>query len=344
MVKEISNIQFLWPYAFILIPLPFLIARYTSKLQWSTPSIRFPMISRVISSKDKLSLTQKSDKRNLKPTYIAMWILIVLATARPVLVDKNVSINQDGYDIVLAVDLSGSMQALDYSTKTKSINRLDAVKEVIANHFVNQRQGDRIGLVVFAEEAFLYSPLTFNYSAIEQMLFSMRIGMAGESTAIGDAIALSAKALEGSTSKNKIIILLTDGVDNASSIQPIEAAEIAKKLDSRVYTIGIGKDGLVPIPMNSGQIIMGQMPLDERTLNSIANLTFGLYARAETLNELEKIYDNINKLEKSEKINETFYTYKSLHQWPMGLFLVLVILINISRAYVRTPKSSLSKS
>jgi Ca-activated chloride channel family protein len=342
MVEEITNIQFLWPYAFVLVPIPLIIARYTSSLRWQTISIRFPLINRIqVTHESKINNEQNYKRVN--PLYMLMWILLVSALARPVIVNKNISINQNGYDIVLAVDLSASMQALDYSSRANNINRLDAVKKVVSNHFVSMRTGDRIALVVFAEDAFLYSPLTFNHLAIDKMLKNMQIGMAGDHTAIGDAIAISAKALESSTSKNKIIILLTDGVDNASSIDPIDAANIAKKLDVRIYTIGIGKNGLVPIPLNSGQIIMGQMPLDEATLSKIANLTFGIYSRAKTLNELEKIYENINKLEKSPAVNETLYSYESMHHWPMAIFLLLTIFIVISRANVRLFKVTFPK-
>lgn len=342
MVKEIINIQFLWPYAFMLMPLPFIISKYTSSLRWQTISIRFPLIDRLqIINNSRINKSASQKKIGL--FYILMWLLLITSLARPVLINKNISINQNGYDIVLAVDLSASMQALDYSSRTKNINRLDAVKQVVSNHFVKMRGGDRIALVVFAEDAFLYSPLTFNHSAIESMLKDMRIGMAGEHTAIGDAIAISAKALESSTSKNKIVILLTDGVDNASNIDPINAANIAKKLDIRIYTIGIGKNGVVPIPLNSGQIIMGQMPLDEATLNKIANLTFGIYSRAQTLNELEKIYENINKLEKSSAVNETLYSYESVHHWPLAIFLLLTFFTIISRANVRLFKFTLPK-
>ena len=176
------------------------------------------------------------------------------------------------------------------------------------------------------------------------MLTDMRIGMAGESTAIGDAIAISTAALQNSTSKNKIIILLTDGVDNASSIKPIQAAQISKNNSVRIYTIGIGKNGLVPIPLDSGQIIMGQMPIDEETLSEIANITQGIYARVKTLKELEDIYKNINKLEKSPAINDTFVSYNSLHYWPLSLFLFLIMFNLISKTHVQFFRNSFSKS
>ena len=341
MVKELSNIIFLWPYAFLLLPLPLIVARFSSTLQWSIPTLRFSLTERIAKHyKNHLPATIRSSRSFMS---VLPWALLVIAIARPVTIDKNITILQDGYDIILAVDLSSSMSALDYSNKKQTINRLEAVRGVLANHFVTKRPGDRIGMVVFAEEAFLYSPLTFNHKAIEQMLTDMRIGMAGESTAIGDAIAISTSALQNSTSKNKIIILLTDGVDNASSIKPIQAARISKNNSIRIYTIGIGKNGLVPIPLDSGQIIMGQMPIDEETLSEIANITQGIYARAKTLKELEAIYKHINELEKSPAFNDTFVSYTSLHYWPLSLFLFLIMFNLISKTHVQFFRNSFSK-
>ena len=210
---------------------------------------------------------------------------------------------------MLAVDISASMQAIDFSTKTKRVSRLDATKEVV-NKFVLGRQGDRVGLVTFGESAYLHVPLTLDTLSVSKMLNDTVSGMAGNATAIGDAIGLSVRTLRDRPEGSRVLILLTDGEDNASSIPPLEAAKIAKQYGIRIYTIGVGKNGSVPFPNGFGGYQMATVPIDEKLLKEIAMMTGGQYHLATDKQTLASIYNKINELEKTES-NQNVYLIRA---------------------------------
>lgn len=228
----------------------------------------------------------------------AALALIVIAMARPQSAEHNSKTNSEGIDIVLAVDASTSMLAKDFVP-----DRLSVAKEVGAE-FIADRTGDRIGIVVFAGESFTQSPLTTDQSSLQTMIGRIRSGVIEDGTAIGNGLATSINRLRESDAKSKVIILLTDGVNNRGEISPLTAAQIAKEMGIKVYTIGVGKQGTAPYPVfdergREVDVVNMKVEIDENTLRQIAELTGGEYFRATNKQTLEAIYDNINTLEKS---------------------------------------------
>lgn len=258
--------------------------------------------------------------------YVALCLLIV-AIARPQWGSQQVSIKTRGINIVLAVDLSESMSALDFKEKGRIVNRLQAVKSVIEN-FISKRSGDRIGMVVFGSHAYTQLPLTRDYSAISSILERLKIGSAGRSTAIGDAIGISLKRLKDIKSKSNVIILLTDGRSNSGEISPETATDIAVQNNVKIYTIGVGGHGKVPFlihdPVFGDQYIYQHVDIDENALKDIARKTGGLYFRAEDTKGLNRIYDTIDRLEKTDVKVKTFDNYKELYQYFLIPALVLL--------------------
>ena len=273
--------------------------------------------------------------------YTALCLLIV-AMARPQWGTRQVSVSTPGINIVLAVDLSESMAALDFKREGKIVNRLEAVKGVI-HDFVATRSGDRIGMVVFGTQAYTQIPLTRDYNTIATIMERLKIGAAGKQTAIGDAIGISLKRLEDIESKSNVIILLTDGQSNAGELTPETAAEIAVEKGVKIYTIGVGTRGKAPFlikhPILGEQYVYQQVDMDEDTLEKIAEKTGGLYFRAENTEGLQQIYDTIGNLEKTEADVKTFAAYNEFYRYlllPAFVLLCLWIVLSNTR-YLRAP-------
>jgi Ca-activated chloride channel homolog len=324
--------QFYWPWLALLIPLPFLFRwlfppRKTGSNS-ETPEIVFPALARI---KRAFPLHQETRKRTNLPFFILLtltWIFLVLALMQPEKVDQFKQITNKGYDLMLAVDISASMQALDFSTTSKKVSRLDVTKEVVRK-FVLGRQGDRVGLVTFGANAYLHVPLTLDTVSVSQMLDDTVPGMAGSATAIGDAIGLSVRTLRERPEGSRVLVLLTDGEDNASSIPPLEAAKLAKQYGIKIYTIGIGKKGSVPFPSKFGGYGMVDVSMDENLLKEISSITGGQFFLASDKGTLESIYDKINKLEKSESNQTLFLVREPLYQYPLGLSMLLLLILSI---------------
>ena len=276
----------------------------------------------------------------LTPTilkFIAITLFII-AFARPQEGSKRTEILSQGVDIILAIDTSGSMQALDFKKNDDQVTRLSVVKDVVAE-FVKHREMDRMGMVVFGANAFTQCPLTLDQSILLSFIDKLKIGMAGDATAIGSAIGISSKRLKDLKSKSKIIILLTDGRNNSGAISPIQAAEIAKSLGIKIYTIGVGKRGKAPFLVDSifgKRLIYQAVDIDEKVLNKISKMTEGKYFRATDLKSLKNIYKQIDLLEKSEVKILDHSKYKELFHYFLipGLFLLLIEII-CSNSFLR---------
>ena len=264
----------------------------------------------------------------------AAFALLVVALARPQDIEQNVRTNTEGIDIVLAIDVSASMLARDFRP-----DRITAAKEV-AGSFVADRYGDRIGLVVFAAEAFTQSPLTTDQSTLQTLLARIRSGLIDDSgTAIGNGLATAINRLRESEAKSKVIILLTDGVNNRGQIAPMTAAEIARAQGIRVYTIGVGTEGTAPYPavdiygQPTGDVVMAKVEIDEKTLGAMADLTGGKYFRATDNAKLKAIYDEINQLEKSKvEVTERISYHERFLVWALaalGALLLEFLLSNL---------------
>ncbi|WP_337865008.1 VWA domain-containing protein [Ignavibacterium sp.] len=259
--------------------------------------------------------------------------LLIIALARPQDFTTGTNVNTEGIDIVMVFDISGSMLAEDLKP-----NRLEAAKEVI-DKFIEGRISDRIGLVIFSRDAFTQCPLTIDYTVLRNLLREIRSGMLEDGTAIGNAIANSVNRLKDSDSKSKVMILVTDGVNNAGEIDPLSAAEIAKTFGIRIYTIGVGTRGEAPYPVQTPFGIRYQMvpvEIDEVLMKQIAERTGGQYFRATNNRALEEIYNRIDKMEKS-KIEIT--SYRSAHElyfnWLVVAFIFLLTEVGLSRTILR---------
>jgi Ca-activated chloride channel homolog len=279
----------------------------------------------------------RSWRVTFRPVLTAMRLLaialIVVALARPQIVQGQETIKGEGVDIALALDISGSMAALDFQPQ----NRLQAAKQVIGD-FIGERPYDKIGLVVFASEAFSQAPLTLDRNALgrslQQVELATDLGL-DDGTAIGLGLANAANMLVNSDAKSKVVILLTDGVHNAGEIDPLTAAEAAKALGVKVYTIGAAKPGQVPVPVQSmfggTQIAYRESEIDEDTLRQVADITGGRYFRAEDTRDLQTIYDAIDQLEKSQVEVQVFNRYQELAGWlmvPALLFLLIELVLS----------------
>ena len=268
----------------------------------------------------------------LRPSLIVLRCmgigLCVIALARPQAGQKETEVLTEGIDIMLCLDTSGSMRALDFEREGRRTDRLEVVREVV-KAFIQKRQNDRIGMVVFGDQAFTQCPLTMDYGILLSFLDRIEIGMAGDSTAVGSALATGVKRLKDVPGKSKVIILLTDGRNNAGRITPETAAEIAASLKIKVYTIGVGVEGESPFEMETlfgRRYVYQKVDLDEETLKNIANITDGYYFRAKDTSGLERIYDQINKLEKTEVKVKEYMEYKELFWWFLIAALVLLLI------------------
>ena len=331
---------FEWPLMALLLPLPiifwWLLPTDKNANYSNIPEILFPHISQ-LKKAFKVKDGNKIGKKNNIFFLILLtifWLCLVFAVMRPVLVNQVTNIQRKGHDIMLAVDISGSMQALDFSTQTVTKNRLDVTKEVIGN-FLQQRQSDRVGLILFGQHAYLQASVTFDTMSVGQMLNNALPGMAGFATAIGDAIGVAVRELKDRNENSRIVILLTDGTDNASNIPPIEAARIASRYGIRIYTVGIGKDGPVPFPDQIGRIIMAEVGMDEELLKEVATITGGVYFRATDDYSLAKIYNKINELEKIDLNIKEYQISQPLYRYPLGYACVLLFLLALHPIYRR---------
>jgi Ca-activated chloride channel family protein len=263
---------------------------------------------------------------------IMAWLLLVLAAARPERIGDELDVPVTGRNLMLAVDLSGSMDAKDFELGTRRVDRLTATKAV-AGDFIGRREGDRIGLILFGERAYLQVPLKLDRETVNTLLMEAFIGLAGEKTAIGDAITLAVKRIhdQGGAGGEQVLILLTDGANTAGEIDPLKAAELAQQIGLRIYTIGIGAEQMVVSSITGGmRRVNPSADLDEATLTQIAALTGGQYFRAKDTAGLQEIYQLLDEMEPVAEPEAGYRPVKSLYFWPLGgafalaLFLALV--------------------
>lgn len=322
------------PWFALLLPLPLL-------LRWLLPAspkekrveaaeIRFPSVQRLKNIFPEGHAIKEASGAIFHGLLLLSWTLLVIALMKPENVDQLRQVKNKGYDLMLAVDISASMQALDFSTPGKAVSRLDVTKQVVGD-FIKGRQGDRLGLILFGQNAYLHVPLTLDTASVSRMLHDSVPGMAGNATAIGDAIGLGVRTLRERPPGSRVLILLTDGEDNASSLPPLEAAKLAKQYGTRIYTIGIGKKGLVPFPTQSGGYGMVEVSMDEELLKEIARETGGQYFSATNQKMLTSIYTKIDELEKSESNESVFLVREPLYQYPLSLSLLALLALTLSQ-------------
>jgi Ca-activated chloride channel family protein len=326
-----SGITFAYPWVlYFLLIIPLMIAWYIFRGMKIQSSVKYSSLNIF---KDVPS-TLRERLRHIP--FAVRWIaigLLIIALARPQSFASGENVTTEGIDIAMVLDISGSMLAEDLKP-----NRLDAAKNVI-DDFVEGRTSDRIGLVVFSREAFTQCPLTIDYNVLRNLLLDIRSGMIEDGTAIGNAIANGVNRLKNSDAKSRIIILLTDGINNSGEVDPISAAEIAKAFGIRIYTIGVGTRGEAPYPVQTPfgtRYQMVPVEIDEAVLQKISGITNGQYFRATNNRALRDIYDKIDKLEKT-KIEITSYKNASekYHSWLWGGLILLLVELILSKTIFR---------
>jgi Ca-activated chloride channel family protein len=246
--------------------------------------------------------------------------LMIVGLARPQRTQSRTVVTVNGIDIVLGLDISGSMQALDFKVNNARVNRVAVVKSVVSK-FIDERPNDRIALIAFAAAPYIVSPLTLDHDWLQQNLDRINVGIGEDGTAIGSAIAAAVNHLRTTATKSKVVILLTDGVNNSGKIPPLAAAEAARALGVKVYTIGVGARGKAPIPVTdragNTHVIMASVDVDEKTLQAVANETGGQFYRATDTDSLQKIYEQINRYETSAQSVEKFEHVEELYRWAL---------------------------
>jgi Ca-activated chloride channel family protein len=251
---------------------------------------------------------------------VVAGMLMIAGLARPERLHSRTVVSLQGIDIVLGLDISGSMQALDFTVGQQRVNRIEVVKSVVSK-FVEERPNDRIGLIAFAGVPFLISPLTLDHDWLQQSLENLTVASVDDGTAIGSAIAACVNRLRMTTAKSKVVILLTDGVNNTGSISPLAAAEAARSMGVKIYTIGVGARGKAPIPIKDAagrlHLIMADVDVDEKALQAIAGETGGRFYRATDTDSLQKIYEEINRFEKTAQSVQKFEHIEELYPWAL---------------------------
>ena len=312
-------IEWIWLWAFALLPLPFLMRWLFAPRQRQQAALTVPSIESF--STAQTGPAQEEAGRRLRLFLLILaWIALVTAVARPQWTGEPISLPQSGRDLMLAVDISGSMATEDMAVNGKFIDRLTVVKAVVGD-FVEARQGDRVGLVLFGTNAYLQAPLTFDLKSVNRLLIEAPVGIAGGKTAIGDAIGLAVKRLRLRPQEDKVIILLTDGANNVGEVAPQKAAELAAYDKIKIYTIGVGADEMrMPSLFGSlGRMTNPSADLDEDTLKKVASITQGQYFRAKDTAKLQDIYALIDELEPIDQDPETYRPIQALYYWPMSL-------------------------
>ncbi|WP_029408707.1 VWA domain-containing protein [Thiomicrorhabdus sp. Milos-T2] len=321
LIETITNLSFVWPWMIAFLPLPWIIRRVIKPLHKEhSPLLAPQIIARIEDQLPTENLIEAEQPTKRIPLIaILLWISLIIAATRPVLYLDSTPFKVSGKELILAVDLSGSMQKADMYLNGDEVNRLVAVKSVVSD-FINHRQGDRMGLIVFGTQAFLQSPLTYDLKTVNTLLTEAEIGMAGNNTAIGDAIGLTLKHLhETHSTKNAVLILLTDGSNTAGTVNPLDAASKAQQMGLKIYTVGVGR---VKSRTGLDLFMTNKSDMDIDTLTKISDLTGGQFFLANDTNQLAEIYQKINELESVEHEIFNYRLRTEFYPWPLALALL----------------------
>ncbi len=315
--------EWAWPLMGLLLPLPWLLRRLLPAVKEPQhAALRVPFFDELQQLTAQQSSTQAA-KFNRSPWLaILIWCCLILAVMRPQWLGEPVATPLTGRDLLMAVDVSGSMEVPDLTLGGESVDRLTVVK-VIGGDFIQQRLGDRVGLILFGSQAYLQTPLTHDRHTVSQMLSEAQIGIAGTATAIGDAIGLAIKRLRDRPDQSRVLILLTDGDNTAGEVDPREAARLAAESNIKIYTIGLGAESMQIPGFFGSRTVNPSADLDEALLSEIAALTGGRYFRAKESDQLSEIYQLLDQLEPSEGESEYYRPREELYPWPLGVALIL---------------------
>lgn len=313
--------EFAWPWLFVLAPLPWLVRYLLPAGSPTLSAIRIPSLN---------GLSNAQHSMRAKPWMWLLltlcWLLVLTAVARPQWLGEPLPVRSEGREIMLAVDLSGSMEIADMQLNGENVDRLTMVKSVLGD-FISRREGDRLGLIFFADTAFLQTPMTYDRETVRQMLNESVLGLVGERTAIGDAIALAVKRFRTKEETNRVLVLLTDGQNTAGNLTPDQALELADAFDVRIYPIAVGAEEVVVDSFFGQRRVNPSRDLDVPLMQRIAETTGGRYFRARSTEELEQIYQLLDELEPIAGSPQQLRPRQSLYFWPLGGALVLMLLI-----------------
>jgi len=314
-----------WWWMLLALPLPWLVRRFMSPEPLDRDAaLKVPVAAEFA---DLVGLRAPDAARRRRLAVLStVWVLAVVAAARPQFVGEPVALPMTGRDLLLSVDLSGSMEEQDFQLNGQWVDRLTATKSV-ATDFIDRRVGDRVGLILFGREAYLQAPLTFDRATVSTLLDESVIGLAGKETAIGDSIGLAIRTLDdaGVAQGRRVLLLLTDGANTAGAVEPRKAAELAAQRKMVIYAIGIGADALTVRSLFGLRQINPSADLDEETLTAIAEMTGGRYFRARDTAEFAEIYAILDALEPAESDERGFRPIMELFHWPLGAAIVLAI-------------------
>jgi Ca-activated chloride channel family protein len=329
-------LAFYWPWLLILLPLPLLIKRIN--LANVGGHLQLPGITTTVTKTN--SISHKGGRKR----YWLMWICLLLAVARPQWLGDPIELPSKGRDLMIAVDLSGSMQIEDMVINNQTVDRFTLIQHVLSD-FIERRKGDRLGLILFADHAYLQAPLTLDRRSVATFLDDAQIGLVGKQTAIGEAIALAVKRFDKVDESNRVLILVTDGSNNAGNIEPDIAAQIAAKRNITIYTVGVGAEILERRTIFGKERINPSMDLDDVQLKKLANMTKGRYFRARNSEELESIYQEIDKLEPVSRDQLSYRPKSELFYWPLLMSLLISFLISLQQQWPAqlVPKTNANK-
>ncbi len=315
-----TGFTFAWPWSLALLPLPLVLRYLLPELPCrDMQALKVPWYQAVVGSQSGFM------KRPLLAAAATLvWLMLVLAASRPQWVGEINTLPISGRDLLLAVDISGSMDTQDMVWNNRAVNRLVIVKNV-AGEFLQRRRGDRVGLILFGSRAYLQTPLTFDTETTVTLLEESEIGLAGRETAIGDAIGLAVKRLREDAESERVLILLTDGANTSGEVQPLQAAEFAARQGLTIYTVGIGADEMMVQDFFGSRVVNPSADLDEETLRTIAERTGGVYFRARDADGLAEIYRILDKLEPVESDVEAVRPVDELFYWPLSMAYVFAV-------------------
>ena len=314
-------INFDLPWLILALPLPLFVYWLPTKSNSSVTALKIPQLITSINTSEQVT------KKSKFPLIILslVWLLLVTSATQPQWLGDAVDIPTEGREMMIAVDLSGSMQIEDMIINGQSADRLDMLKVVLGG-FIERRVGDRLGLILFADDAYMQTPMTYDRKTVKQMLDESVLGLVGTKTAIGDAIALAVKRFDNKKDSNRVLLLLTDGQNTAGKITPEEALELAVSKKITIYTIGIGADSMIQQSLFGNRRVNPSSELDESSLQKIANDTNGKYFRARNSQSMDDIYQLLDQLEPVEQDQQQMRPLTALFQWPLATAFILSIL------------------
>ncbi len=333
-------ISFAWPWLFALLPLPLIIYLLPAKKSANQQSaLIMPALINVPNSK----VTEQHKRKAPLIVLSICWLLVIIAISRPQWLGEAIDIPSEGREMMIAVDLSGSMEIEDMSLNGRGVNRLQMLKVVLGD-FIERRVSDRLGLILFADDAYMQTPMTFDRKTVKQMLDESELNLVGRKTAIGDAIALAVKRFDAKKESNKVLLLLTDGQNTAGKITPEQALELAIAKEITIYTVGIGADSMIKQSLWGSQRVNPSGDLDEQSLSNIAEKTGGKYFRARDSQGMSEIYALLDQLEPIEQEQQQMRPLSALFYWPLAFAALLCFAYLLSLHFrFLLPANTLSK-